>query len=190
MMPFARRRADPETRLSDWRDLLAEARADAPLAGDAMHGEPHWRGVAWAGLRIREFRPELSARFLLAFAILHDCRRVDDGWDRDHGPRAARLAARSGTLLRLVGAEGRDLVAEACRLHDHGLTCPETPVIGACWDADRVNLIRLGFRLDPGRFTVLSNEEGSLAAVAEEAREIVRTPPSWESLFEAVAPAA
>jgi uncharacterized protein len=187
---LVRTSSDRYGRLASWHALLDEARRGAPLAGDPMHGELHWRAVAWAGLRIRDVAPELSAAVLVAFGLLHDCRRVDDGWDRDHGARAADLAARSRSLLHLLGPGGRDLVEEACRLHEDGLTRPERPTVGACWDADRVNLVRLGFQLDPSRFTVLSQADGSLEAVAEEARQMVRTPPSWQSLFEAVAPAA
>jgi hypothetical protein len=60
---------------------------------------------------------------------------------------------------------------------------PGAPAIGACWDADRVNLVRLGFRLDPRYFTVLSREDGSLAMLAAETRLIVPDPPGWGELF-------
>jgi uncharacterized protein len=168
---------------SDWDQLLAEARNGALLAHEKMHGEPHWRGVAWAGLKIREVFPSIRGDLLTAFAVLHDCRRETDDRDPEHGDRAARVAVRSGTLKRLVGAEGRELVAEACRLHERGQTRPETPTIGACWDADRVNLVRLGFRLDTRYFTVLSGEDGTLDALAGEARLIVSDPPGWDALF-------
>jgi hypothetical protein len=148
-----------------------------------MHGERHWRGVAWAGLRIAELRGDLRPEVMVAFGLLHDCRRETDDWDPEHGDRAAHVASRSAPLKRLLGAEGRDLVAEACRLHERGRTCPETPQIGACWDADRVNLVRLGFRLDPRYFTVLSPDDGTLQAVSEETRQIINAPPEWDALF-------
>lgn len=106
--------------VSDWDRLLAEARDGAVLAHEPMHGELHWRGVAWAGLRIAELREGLRPDVMVAFGLLHDCRRETDDWDPEHGDRAARVAARSGPLKRLLGAEGRDLVAEACRLHERG----------------------------------------------------------------------
>jgi len=170
---------------SDWDLLLAEARDGARLAHEPMHGEPHWRAVAWAGLRIAELRGGLRPDVLVAFGLLHDCRRETDDWDPEHGDRAARVAARSAPLKRLLGAEGRDLVAEACRLHERGMSRPDAPAIGACWDADRVNLVRLGFRLDPRYFTILSREDGSLDDLAERTRRIVRDPPAWVDLFAA-----
>lgn len=170
---------------SDWDRLLAEARDGARLAHEPMHGEPHWRAVAWAGLRIRAHAPGVSPGVLVAFGLLHDCRRETDDWDPEHGDRAALVAARSRPLKRLLGAEGRDLVSEACRLHERGMSRPEALAIGACWDADRVNLVRLGFRLDPRYFTVLTPEDGSLDAVAAETRLIVPDPPAWADLFAA-----
>lgn len=174
-----------EAGTSDWDALLAEARDGAVLAHELMHGEAHWRGVAWAGLRIAALRGDLRPEVMVAFGLLHDCRRETDGWDPQHGDRAALVAARSAPLRRLLGAEGRELVAEACRLHERGRTRPDAPAIGACWDADRVNLVRLGFELDPRYFTVLSREDGTLDAVAAETRMIVRDPPGWLDLFRA-----
>jgi len=170
-------------RLQDWERLLTEARDGAVLAHEPMHGERHWRAVAWAGLRISELRPDLSRIILVAFGLLHDCRRETDDWDPDHGARAARVALRSRPLKRLAGVEGRELVAEACRLHERGPITPASAQIGACWDADRVNLVRLGFSLDPRYFSILSREGGTLDAVAAQTRLIVRDPPAWPDLF-------
>lgn len=172
-------------RPSDWERLLGEARDGATLAHEPMHGELHWRGVAWAGLRVRELAPGISPGVMVAFGLLHDCRRETDDWDPEHGERAALVAARSRPLKRLLGAEGRELVAEACRLHERGMTRREAPAIGACWDADRVNLVRLGFRLDPRYFTILSREDGSLEDLAERTRLTYRNPPAWVDLFAA-----
>lgn len=171
--------------LDDWGRLLDEARAGAPLAHDPMHGELHWRAVARAGLRIRDLAPRLDPRVMIAFGMLHDCRRETDDWDPEHGERAALVASRSCPLKRLLGAEGRAVVAEACRLHERGMSRPDAPELGACWDADRVNLVRLGFRLDPRYFTILSREDGTLDAVAAQTRLIVRDPPAWVDLFAA-----
>jgi uncharacterized protein len=171
--------------MRDWESLLAEARDGAVLAHEPMHGELHWRAVAWAGLRIREIAPWLSAPVMISFGLLHDCRRETDDWDPGHGERAARVAARSRPLKRLLGAVGRDLVSEACLMHERGMSRFDAPAIGACWDADRVNLVRLGFRLDPRYFTILSREDGSLDDLAERTRRIVRDPPAWVDLFAA-----
>lgn len=70
-------------------------------------------------------------------------------------------------------------------MHERGMSRFDAPAIGACWDADRVNLVRLGFRLDPRYFTILSREDGSLDDLAERTRRIVRDPPAWVDLFAA-----
>jgi len=175
----------PDPFRTDWDQLLDEARDGAVLAHEPMHGERHWRAVAWAGLRICEHHPKARPDVMIAFGLMHDCRRETDDWDPEHGARAGIFAARSAPLRRLLGAEGRDLVAEACSLHERGMSRPDAPAIGACWDADRVNLVRLGFRLDPRYFTLLSPADGSLERMAGETRLIVSNPPGWVDLFAA-----
>jgi uncharacterized protein len=82
------------------------------------------------------------------FGLLHDCRREDDGKDPKHGPRAATFAATLADegLLNLP-AQSQAILERACELHSEGLTVvPDgrtAATIGACWDADRLNLVRL-----------------------------------------------
>jgi uncharacterized protein len=77
------------------------------------------------------------------FAILHDARRLSEGTDPDHGQRAAQLA----TSLRGSHFELNDARLEtlriACVLHDRGHVSDDA-TIGACWDADRLDLSRVG----------------------------------------------
>jgi uncharacterized protein len=111
-----------------------------------LHGQVHWAGVAAAGFTLCELTPEADRGIVLLFSMLHDSMRVNDGHDQDHGKRAAALAQ----LLR----ESKDLdlddkrfavLQEALVYHDKGQTSTD-PTIGACWDADRLNLWRIGRR--------------------------------------------
>ena len=80
------------------------------------------------------------------FALLHDCRRQDDGHDRGHGERTAGCAetlARDGLLRRDPVLLDRPVAA--CAGHEHGKVSAG-PTIGCCWDADRLELSRLGRR--------------------------------------------
>ncbi len=77
------------------------------------------------------------------FAVFHDCCRVDDGSDLDHGPRAAALV-RSLLGAQLSLDERRaELLLYAIEHHTSGLTSDD-PTIGTCWDADRLDLGRVG----------------------------------------------
>jgi uncharacterized protein len=95
------------------------------------------------------------------FAYLHDHKRIDDGWDLDHGQRAAEnLDNIRHTLLSDVTDEEFDLRKRACM--EHTITVRTgIPTIDACFDADRLDLPRVGYRPDPVR---MASELGSLYA--------------------------
>lgn len=112
----------------------------------SIHGPAHWRAVARNGLLIAK---DSGANVTLVhlFAILHDCCRRNDGSDRGHGPRAAELVLEiNPTLLHLDPAD-LQLLTEACRGHTSQLHHPD-PTIGTCWDADRLDLPRVGMTPD------------------------------------------
>jgi len=67
-----------------------------------------------------------------------------------HGQRGAELAAKlRGTLFDLPDADF-DLLYEACADHTDGLTEGDITV-QTCWDADRLDLGRVGTEPDPRR---------------------------------------
>jgi len=79
------------------------------------------------------------------FAVFHDSRREHDGWDESHGARGAAYAASlRGTLFQLRN-EQFELLDYACKWHAHG-KLSDDPTIGACWDADRLDLQRVGIK--------------------------------------------
>src|SRR5205814_1413443 len=75
------------------------------------------------------------------FALFHDSRRVNEDQDDDHGLR--------GELVHLDD-DRFELLFEACRLHTDGLTTGERTLL-ACWDADRLDLGRVGITPEPHR---------------------------------------
>lgn len=139
----SRKRAPEPVSLRHWQALLVEARDGSLLSGSDLHGEIHWRAVAATGLRLRSFHSSVSPRLLLAFGMLHDCRREDEGWDPDHGLRAADVVLRSRALPKLLDPEEVRCLAEACLLHEKGKTERDDLRVGLCWDSDRYNLLRL-----------------------------------------------
>ena len=101
----------------------------------------HTNGLALAGRT-----PGADLTVVELFALLHDCQRVDEGTDKGHGARAAsyvRRFAENGHLR--LDAKRLELLAAACAGHELGQVS-EDPTIGCCWDADRLDLSRLGRR--------------------------------------------
>jgi uncharacterized protein len=91
-----------------------------------------------------------DARIVELFAYLHDSRRLDDGWDHEHGQRAAALVRSLNDELLALSEDGLDSLAYACTYHTDGLT-EASVTIQTCWDADRLDLGRIGVRPTPSR---------------------------------------
>ena len=84
------------------------------------------------------------------FAFFHDSRRLNDGHDPEHGSRAALFAqSLAGSVFELEPSELQLLMA-ACRGHSDGLTAGDITVL-TCWDADRLDLGRVGITPNPNR---------------------------------------
>ena len=82
------------------------------------------------------------------FAIFHDSRRVNECTDCGHGQRGAELAAQlRGDMFDLPDTEFQ-LLDAACAGHEHGMI-DASVTVQTCWDADRLDLGRVGMRLDP-----------------------------------------
>lgn len=131
--------AEPDF-LELWRLLAIQFR----LGQGSIHGPTHWQNVERNGLELaRETGADVTVVRL--FAVFHDSRRQNESSDPEHGARAeVLLRSMQGGLFELEPAR-LELLAEACRLHNHG-HCSSDPTIGTCWDADRLDLPRVGMR--------------------------------------------
>jgi uncharacterized protein len=129
-----------------------------------IHGVPHWSRVWFHGRRLAASM-DINPAVLAWFAFLHDSQRHDDGIDHGHGTRAADFAVelrRDGVLTELDGRRFEQL-CEAMRLHGDGHVESE-PGIVACWDADRLDLGRVGITPAPARLcTPLAREPDTIA---------------------------
>ena len=77
------------------------------------------------------------------FAISHDFQRKTDSIDPQHGSRAAnRLKTNKSLCDALTEEQLRNLIY-ACQTHTGGKKAPNL-VIGICWDADRLDIGRVG----------------------------------------------
>ena len=123
------------------------------------HGVSHWERVERNGLMLAT--DEVNRTVVRLFAYLHDKWRVDDWEDLEHGKRAAEnLPALRGTLLECLTDEEFELLRKACELHT---VCHSTgnPTIDACFDADRLDLMRVGIMPDPEK---MATERGKFYA--------------------------
>jgi uncharacterized protein len=115
-----------------------------PVRGD--HGVVHWARVLENGLRVAEANGA-DGEVVALFALFHDSRRVNEYRDDGHGLRGGEFArSLRGSLVHLDNARF-ELLFEACRLHADGHTTGD-PTLLACWDADRLDLGRVGITPD------------------------------------------
>lgn len=168
--------------------MLAEARADSPLRASPLHGERHWRAVAAIGIGLRGHDAAVDGRVMLAFGMLHDCRRWSEGGDPGHGPRAAAAMAGSRALSALMDRPRMEEVLNACCVHTSArrLDAGDSASAAACLDADRFTLRRVGTEPRPTFFS-LGYDTAAFRHWLAQGDALTREPPSWEALIASVA---
>jgi uncharacterized protein len=112
------------------------------LGTESVHGPSHWRRVEEIGLRLSA-DSGADVTVVRLFAVFHDCRRMNESWDPQHGPRAAILATEMAGKHFQLDAKRLDLLVLACRQHTDGKLSSD-PTVGTCWDSDRLDLPRVG----------------------------------------------
>lgn len=134
-----------------------------------IHGVEHWKRVERNGLYLAGFSGA-DKKVVSLFALFHDARRINDCCDPGHGERGARLAEdlfERGLLP--IAAEQLQALVKACEGHtDEFYT--DNATIGSCWDADRLDLTRIGIAPDPELLNT------------DKAKELAKTP-NFEALL-------
>lgn len=143
------------------QELVGIIRAQYALPWHGVHGWPHWVRVRENGLRLAEVtgaRPDVVE----LFAMLHDSRRRNEGRDPHHGRRASLFAlGLAGSAFELEPGD-LQLLLEACEGHTGHRTAGDVTVL-TCWDADRLDLGRVGIRPSPERLcTAAAREPGMI----------------------------
>ena len=161
--------------------LADEVERVAPLADSSDHGIHHWQLVAVTGAELAATVPDADRLVLLLFALFHDSQRETDYVDPEHGPRAAALAVEMvPRSIPELHPDRLELLRTACDLHT---TAPATdqPTLGTCWDADRLNLWRVGIAPLP---MYLSTDEAKRPERIHWAEELQERDFSWEQISE------
>lgn len=150
----------------DFDAILKAAFRVFTLGPHTVHGPRHWLRVEAFALRLA---PATGADVTVArlFARLHDCRRRNEDADPLHGVRAAEFAAGlRGSLIHVDDARF-GILEEALRRHNDGDVSGDA-TIGTCWDADRLDLPRVGIRPHPRLLSTSAARELLTAAGAGE----------------------
>jgi len=136
-------------KISNYGLLIREILDGFQLDHRGIHGTAHWMRVRTNGLRLAEMNGA-NTKVIQLFAIFHDSRRLNDGGDPRHGERGAALAYEfwQAGKIDLDDSEFR-LLEQACCDHTHGGTQPGDVTVATCWDADRLDLERVGITPDP-----------------------------------------
>lgn len=113
------------------------------------HGVGHWWQVWETGRTLAQRVQGVDLEVVAMFALFHDAMRHGEG-DFDHGERAWYLWDDVEGSLVLAGNQAyrwnptqSAMLYEALAKHSKGER-HTNPTIGVCWDADRLDLHRLG----------------------------------------------
>lgn len=126
----------------DWDALWELSSRRFALGAETIHGPDHWRRVERYGVQVAKHNGA-DVLVVRLFAVLHDVCRQTDGIDEAHGARAAEFAAGLHGEYFELSEERFALLHYACTWHTAGQVSAD-PTIGACWDADRLDLWRAG----------------------------------------------
>lgn len=124
------------------QQLERELHAVFALDKNSWHSPRHWHRVRAFGEWLCDQHPDADREVVRLFSLFHDCRRLNEGRDPDHGERGAQQARLwCGSHFQLSPAR-LQLLCDACRDHDRGFATSD-PTVGACWDSDRLDLDRV-----------------------------------------------
>jgi uncharacterized protein len=140
------------------KNIFKEAWAKFSLTKTgSYHGLWHWEKVEKNAVFLANETPNADKTVAQLFALVHDSKRANEDEDPEHGHRAAAWVEELFNEGRLkINKSQLDVLVEACKYHNDGQTS-DNPTIGVCWDADRLDLPRVGITPDP---KYLSTEAG------------------------------
>lgn len=123
--------------------LISKVVSEAKLSGSSIHGVHHWQTVERNGVYLCQFNAA-DEEVVRLFALFHDSMRLNEGSDPEHGLRAAHYIK---TIVEQIFLKPKqiDNLCTACLTHTHGSEAPNETV-GTCWDADRLDLRRVGIQ--------------------------------------------
>jgi uncharacterized protein len=129
------------------KDLVRAIKDQFQINWEGIHGLNHLARVWENGIHLAE-ATGANKKVVQLFAMFHDSRRLNESWDPEHGPRGALLAESWRGKYYDLSDEEFDLLFSACSLHTKAKTHVDK-TIQTCFDADRLDLGRIGKIPDP-----------------------------------------
>ena len=132
------------------KDILDFLAIESTFYNSHIHGIHHWRTVERNGLYLCQFN-NADPSVISYFAYFHDCKRENENSDNEHGPRATEFLKLHRSKIDLTDGQFKQL-CRACSGHTFGSLATDI-TIATCWDADRLDLDRVGVVRNPKYFT-------------------------------------
>jgi len=144
--------------------LVSHLRERFELNWNGIHGASHWSRVRLNGLLLSKISGADSS-VIEYFAVLHDVCRESDGHDPEHGKRAAEFARKAIRDLILLEDEKFEFLTQAMEGHTGGVNHPSL-IVETCWDADRLDIGRVGNEPYPQYLCTAAAKNKKLIAAA------------------------
>lgn len=123
------------------------------MGNSSIHGVSHWDRVARNADALKT--NSVDVLVVKAFAYIHDVERANESDDPQHGPRAAILIDEiRSTVLSFLDNKEISQLKVACRLHT-SIFRTEDATVNACFDADRLDLGRVGITPNPDKMATI-----------------------------------
>ena len=133
------------------KELLDLITRQFKLDIDSDHGLPHWKRVEKIGQYLTEYT-KADPEVVYLFSYLHDSKRESEGHDPEHGRRASlfikELYNKNVNPLA-ISLKQLNQLAFACEYHSNSEAKSDDNTVQTCWDADRLDLWRIGTIPDP-----------------------------------------
>ncbi len=127
------------------------------------HGINHWERVEKIGTYLAEYT-KADMEVVSLFAYFHDSKRENENYDPEHGLRSSFFIKelQSKGALNLSEKQLNQLTF-ACEYHNNSKIKSSNIAIQTCWDADRLDLWRVGVMPDPSLLnTVIAKQEKTI----------------------------
>jgi len=148
-----------------------------------IHGLSHWARVYANGMHLAAINGA-DTDIVELFALFHDSRRLNENADPEHGPRGAELVQHLHGFLPPLTTDKLEMLLTACRLHTTART-HENLSVQTCFDADRLDLGRIGKTVDPAYLCTAAARDPQTIAWAT-LQSIARTVPDNNPLGRAL----
>lgn len=143
------------------------------------HGVDHWDRVAKFGELLYQEGADIDV--IMAFAYLHDSQRENNNEDYEHGPKAAKfIDTIRVSLLSALNDEQIAKLKRACELHTIQDRTGDI-TIDICFDADRMDLLRVGIKPLPDRMA--SKKGAELVSIPDYEAFYAEYNPAFKSLI-------